>query len=112
MRADGTGKTKLLETEEINDQTRFRLTFDDGWIYFANVADSYTLYKMRTDGSEKTKLNDDEFSVVQTISDGWVYYQSNSTLLGLDGDANEQCEVQGKTYMIRIDGSGKREIAF
>jgi len=94
IRADGTGKTKLLETEEISDPTRLRLDFDNGWIYFANAADSYTLYKIRTDGAEKLKLNDDEFSSVQAISDGWVYYRLNT--------AADEC-----TYRIRTDGTGR-----
>jgi len=98
MRTNGSGKMKLLEKEEINDPTRLRLAFDDGWIYFTNAADNYTLYKVRTDGSDKTKLNDDEYSVVQTISDDWVYYRLNTSA--------EKC-----TYRIRTDGTN-REVLY
>ena len=95
IHADGTGKAKLFERNEIDSPVRLSLTFYDGWMYYTNVADNYTLYKARTDGTEKTKLNDDEFSVVQIISDGWVYYRRNTSA--------DDC-----TYRIRTDGSDRR----
>ena len=41
------------------------------WIYYCNVSLGYTLYKIRTDGSERTKLSDDSSLYINVIGD-WV----------------------------------------
>lgn len=46
---------------------------NSGWIYYCNSADRRSLYKIRTDGSGKTKLNSDiSFSI--NVIGGWIYY--------------------------------------
>jgi hypothetical protein len=32
----------------------------EGWIYYSNFDDDNAIYRIRTDGSERTKLNDDQ----------------------------------------------------
>jgi len=79
MRVDGTGKSKILEREEIAHPSIkwlnwFRPYFYDGWIYFSNTADNFTLYKMRYNGTEKSKLNDVSSFPGLIFSDNWIYY--------------------------------------
>lgn len=63
------------------------------WIYYQHTNDGFTLYKMRVDGSEKTKLNDNISYCINVVED-WIYYINNS-----DFDA------QQRIYKIRTDGS-------
>jgi len=45
----------------------------DGWIYYSNSSDEGKLYKMRTDGTERTKLNDHNSCCINIAGD-WIYY--------------------------------------
>jgi len=92
MRPDGAGKTKILDKEGISNFSRQHFTFDKDWIYFTDATDSYNLYKMRTDGTEITRLVDDGCISVSAISDGWIYYDVNSS-------------ADNRLYKIRIDGT-------
>ncbi len=70
------------------------------WIYYCNFNDNRKLYKIKTDGTEKTKLNDDHSTYIN-VSGDWVYYTSSSSA-GTYG---------GKIYKIKIDGSGKTKLS-
>lgn len=41
---------------------------ENGWFYYSNKNDGYKLYKIRTDGTSRTKLNDDKSLGVNIIS--------------------------------------------
>lgn len=70
------------------------IVYDD-WIYYRNDADGECLYKIKTDGTIKTKLNNEKSSNMQVVDD-WVYYTS---------DVNDKRHL----YKIRIDGSNKTD---
>ncbi|MBL4934272.1 DUF5050 domain-containing protein [Clostridium sp. YIM B02515] len=70
------------------------------WIYYCNFSDNRKLYKIKTDGTEKTKLNDDHSTYINVLGD-WVYYTSGSSA-GTYG---------GKLYKIKTDGSGKTKLS-
>jgi hypothetical protein len=121
MRTDGTGKMKVLEKEGV-----YWPRFDDEWMYFTNTDDHGTLYKVRIDGTgKKTKLNDDEYSYISAILDGWIYYYSNVTTYrvrtnGMDRQVlyDDRIEIIGLAngsiyfedmyylYKMRPDGTG------
>jgi hypothetical protein len=63
------------------------------WVYYEHTNDGFKLYKMRVDGSEKTKLNDSISYCINVVGD-WIYYINNS-----DYDAPQ------RIYKIRTDGS-------
>ena len=65
------------------------------WVYYRNDSDSGNLYKMRTDGTDRTKLNDDNSYYINVIGD-WIYYNNNS-------DDN-------KLYKIRTDGTDRTKL--
>ena len=48
------------------------------WIYYQNISDNCTIYRIKTDGSEKQRLSGDmsEGDFIQYISvvGDWVYY--------------------------------------
>jgi len=89
VREDGSGKATVID-----DDTQ-QLIFDDDWIYYVNLSDENKLYKSRTDGSEKTKISDQEQCTLMDVSDGWVYFQ-------LYININDR-----EFYRIRIDGTEK-----
>jgi hypothetical protein len=65
------------------------------WVYYVNNNDGGKLYKMRTDGSEKKRLNDDMNWYINVIGE-WVYYQNDT-----DGE---------NFYKIRTNGSEKAKL--
>lgn len=62
----------------------------DGWIYYSNGRDKGKLYKVRTDGTEKTKLNDSPLITYINVSDGWVYYKSEHGISKIKTDGSEE----------------------
>ena len=43
------------------------------WIYYSNADDDSSIYRMRTDGADKKKLNNDYSSNIQAVGE-WLYY--------------------------------------
>jgi len=64
----------------------------DGWIYFSNYVDGGSLYKMRTDDTEQTKLSEDKIKYINVVGE-WIYFSNES-----DG---------GSLYKIKTDGTDK-----
>ena len=72
----------------------FIVNVSGGWIYFSNASYGGKLYKMKTDGTGKTKINDDDAMVINVLGD-WLYYGTGS---------------QGYTIKVKIDGTGRQII--
>ena len=64
----------------------------NNWIYYANPYDSLKLYKIKLDGSEKTKLCNDKPNQINVVG-RTIYYQ------------NTNKETKSGLYKIGIDGS-------
>ncbi len=108
-----TGKDGGLNSEcdrtdsEITDDQKEYLLYD-GWIYYSNVSDNYSLYKIRTDGSERTKLNDDQSRVLQ-VSEDWIYYINGSDgasiyRINTDGKRRTKINDQRSGYLVVAEG--------
>lgn len=67
----------------------------DGWFYFHNVYDQFFLYKMKEDGSSKTKLSEDNPWNINVAGD-WLFYTSQKEDYNL--------------YRIKTDGSGREKL--
>ena len=93
-RADGTGKPVQIR-DGLQDGGSFGLNIVGDWIYFINASDDDKIYKMRTNGKDAVKLNDDHSGYVNVVGD-WIYYINS----GLDG-----C-----IYKIRTDGKERTKI--
>lgn len=65
------------------------------WVYFSNISNNHRLYKMRLDGSSKSKLNDDDSLYLNVVGD-WIYYINRTD--------------QNKIYKIKTDGTGRARI--
>ena len=65
------------------------------WIYYSNSGDKGTLYKERTNGTDKQKISDEVCFCINVVGE-WIYYRNNS-----DG---------GKLYKIRIDGTERTKM--
>jgi len=95
IRTDGTGESRL--TDMNNDQyiNGQYITVVSDWIYYRNENDNYSIYKIRTDGSENTKLNDESIHYIN-VEDGWIYYTNT----------NDGC-----IYRIRTDGGDRTKLS-
>ena len=63
------------------------------WIYYRN--DYGYIYKIKTDGSNLTKIIDNESSYINVVGD-WIFYRNNSD--------------SGSIYKIKTDGSNRTKI--
>jgi hypothetical protein len=116
MNTDGSGFV------QISDDKAFNLNVIDDWIYYtAETEETYTfiwdsswtdiedevlhvtnIFKMRTDGTERTLLSED--NVRRAIAhDGWIYYDiSYFTIFTAENDH--------RLYRIRTDGTDKEVV--
>jgi len=83
--------------------------YNDGWIYYCNEKTDNCFYKMRGDGTEKTKLAYHYASYINIV-DGWIYYCYDNTY----HDENykwyyvtDECGI----FRMRTDGSENERIA-
>jgi hypothetical protein len=90
IKFDGTGLTKLFEGKvDI-------LRADDEWLYYSDPVDEYN-YKIRVDGTEKTKLNYNTSYITESgsrqyeIKDEWIYTYK---------------DFDGCLYKVKTDGTG------
>ncbi len=65
------------------------------WIYYVNEDDGNSLYKVRPDGTDRTKLNSSDSSIIDIIGD-WLYYHNNSD--------------RSKVYRVKTDGSENNKV--
>lgn len=78
-----------------NSVNRGLVAVQNDWIYYSNVGNDYSLYKMRTDGSERQLLTDGPVTAINVVGD-WIYYNDDSSP-GL--------------FKIKIDGSDKTRLS-
>jgi len=104
VKTDGSSKIKVCDdtfvhtyedlmlgpTTEISD-----FYVIDEWIYYINYSDRGRLYRMKTDGSSKSKLSED--SIYTFIVDGDAIYYNNSS-------------DRWRFYTIKTDGSNHRKL--
>lgn len=69
---------------------------EDGWLYFSNRGDSFKLYKMKADGTEKIKLDDLSCKYINVV-DGWIYFIADD-------------QMSAPIYKMRIDGTEKTDV--
>ncbi|WP_227936442.1 DUF5050 domain-containing protein [Alkalihalobacillus deserti] len=67
------------------------------WIYYNNPLDNGSLYKIKTDGTGKQKLNADNSIYINVIGE-WIYYVNNTRGAGR------------LIYKIKIDGSNQTRL--
>ncbi|MCE5223257.1 DUF5050 domain-containing protein [bacterium] len=65
------------------------------WVYYSNFNDDRKLYKIRTDGTGRTKLNEDNSYYINVVGE-WIYYHNNSD--------------EANLYKIRTDGTGRTKL--
>lgn len=90
VRIDGSQKTQLMASQP--KPVNFIKVVDD-WVYYKYNLDE--LYRMRTDGREKTLLETSGCDF-PNIVDGWIYYRRS--------------KENGKLYKMRTDGSSKTKL--
>lgn len=76
------------------------------WIYYStNIDYDYgSLYKIKTDGSEKTKVSDDNPSFINVVGDR-IYYCNHTYVYGDVGFYS-----QYNIYSIKTDGSDRKQL--
>ncbi|MDP4145775.1 MAG: DUF5050 domain-containing protein [Bacillota bacterium] len=96
IKTDGSGKTTLTP-----DNRCSVIGIQDGYIYFNDGGDSfYGIYKMKTDGKDKTKIiggSKDYETKGFYLKDEWVYYT--------DDGVNDY-----SIFRVKLDGSNKTRL--
>jgi hypothetical protein len=74
------------------------LNISNGWIYYSNASDGNKLYKIKVDGTSKTKLNDIATSCINVV-DNWIFYSGEFSAYYPNG-----------LYRMKIDGTLNKQI--
>jgi hypothetical protein len=93
----------VQETEEINTAGNTAGNIINGgivaqqgdWIYYQNVSDHSNLYKVRTDGTQATKLNDRFSSYINIVGD-WIYYSNGVYLYKIRTDGTQETKLSDR----------------
>jgi hypothetical protein len=80
MRTDGSQRTVL---RTYNVPLAMRITVQDGWIYYAHPQQERHTYRMRTDGSERSRISDgsnfrEHWGFV--IHEDWIYFSGGDII--------------------------------
>ncbi|TYQ15500.1 UNVERIFIED_CONTAM: uncharacterized protein DUF5050 [Acetivibrio alkalicellulosi] len=97
IKKDGIGETKICSDIEIDSG----INILGNWIYYINKGDESSIYKMKLDGSENMKLNNNRSSYIN-VENEWIYYIEIEFLGG---------EYYYYLCRIKTDGSSKTIIA-
>ncbi|MDR2749268.1 MAG: DUF5050 domain-containing protein [Clostridiales bacterium] len=93
--------TSTGEILQLMDSSVSVLSYFDGWLYFNNGDDKWSICKIRTDGSEQTKIND-ENSVRLNIVGDKLYYINTVTReiasCGLNGEDRMTVSKEAANY--------------
>jgi len=77
-------------------------TTSDGWIYYCNESDQWSLYRIRTDGTDRQQLTD-EPTFNFFLDHGKIVYQLERTEYDME-------VTGGELVQIALDGSGRQMI--
>lgn len=91
MKYDDSERIQLAETKKIDYTSSFTMNVAGDWIYFSEDG----LYKMKTNGTAKMKLSDDNCEQINVLGD-WVYFTDK-----LNGD---------RLYKIKTDGTVRSRV--
>lgn len=107
IKVDGSEEMTIV-SEKVSDNTRsggseFFLYGD--WVYYQSPLDEKKLYKIKVDGTEKTKVSDEAFPYYLhegqfIVDEGWIYYVQHI--------GGETLPFKGKVYKMRTDGTEKQ----
>lgn len=113
--APGLYKTKLdnSETIQISEDLGLFLILEGEWIYYSDITQDNTeaIYKIKTDGSEKTKLADDSIMLSMIgkgfeVEGDWLYYLSMKEEGSLNriqiDDGNKQSLMEDQTFIFEL----------
>lgn len=97
MNLDGSEKVEIITDANGYTSGIENLVVKGDWIYYTYVEQkNYGLFKVKTDGSNKTKLSDNYASEINLVND-YIYYTNSS-----DGHS---------IYKIKVDGSERTKIS-
>ncbi|GAE86931.1 DUF5050 domain-containing protein [Acetivibrio straminisolvens] len=68
----------------------------NGWVYYCNKSDGGSIYRIRTEGTDKTKLNNENSEFIN-LANEHIYYSSKTT--------------GGKLYSMSLGGSNRTKIS-
>jgi hypothetical protein len=124
MKTDGSGKVHL-------DEDALDLQIFNNWIYYTKY-NKRGIYKIRTNGSEKTRVCSIQPMYFVVVGD-WIFYQSDHYLSRIKTDGTQQSNIlkiqsfslefddgwlyfanvddDGKLYKVKTDGSSLKKVS-
>ena len=115
IRTDGTGKQKLNNSDESYEC----INVVGDWIYYINDISNGNICKIRTNGSGRKKVCDDEADYIKVIGE-WIYYRNSEHdyICRVRTDGNKRQEVGNGNcddmiisgdWIYYVDGSDENE---
>lgn len=83
------------EPQKLCDDQAENLTVAGNWVYYLNASDGYKLYKIKLDGTSRSKIADDQV-LFMAVADDTIYYSNYSD--------------SQKLYAISTNGQGRTKL--
>lgn len=83
------------EPQKLCDDQAENLTVTGNWVYYLNASDGYKLYKIKLDGTSRSKIADDQV-LFMAVADDTIYYSNYSD--------------NQKLYAISTNGQGRTKL--
>jgi len=93
--------------KKLNQEASKNLISDGEWVYYLNEEDNDTLYRIRSDGTQRVQITNDAIKCYNILNE-WIYYSNhddNDSLYRIKSDCTEKTKIiEGKTSHIYVYG--------
>jgi hypothetical protein len=93
--------------KKLNQEASKNLISDGEWVYYLNEDDDDTLYRIRSDGTQRVQITTDTIRCYNVLNE-WIYYSNhddNDSLYRIKSDGTERTKIcEGKTSHIYVYG--------
>ena|GEM_PF-2646878 len=86
-----------------------RITKQDDWLYYCNPADNYSIYKMKANQKNKTKISNSSCMSISVEGD-WIYFTKRIFLSPELENVSAYGRYSSGIYKVRLDGTEETKL--
>jgi len=107
---------QLKDNDEINygssdliDYTSSKVIKEGDWIYYCNPSDNYSIYKMKNNQEDKTKISDSSCAAI-FLEGEWIYFTKRIFYFDNEGKETSIGRYSSGIHRVRLDGTEEEEL--
>jgi uncharacterized protein YdcH (DUF465 family) len=95
-------KTSDGNKSDLCNDKAFQIVLHGDWIYYINETDAYTVYKIKTDGTSRTKLSEGTTGDIEVAGES-IYFIKNNKINRMNLDGSNQTLVTYDVAVMWVD---------